>query len=198
MKITVDLDDVLGPYMPAFLNFYNERHETRHIVSDLVTYSLEKCLGVPESIIGPLVDEFAMTETYAKLPVTSGAYKILKKLKDEGHDLSVLTFRKNETRFVTEDWVSKNYAGIFSDVAYTNGKSTKGELAVRMGSRLHIDDSPKHTRSVAARGIDVLLYDAHWNQHVGFEDGIYRVNCFSELPGKVARVEDKLSQVYHI
>ena len=98
MKITVDLDDVLGPYMPAFLNFYNERHETRHIVSDLVTYSLEKCLGVPESIIGPLVDEFAMTETYAKLPVTSGAYKILKKLKDEGHDLSVLTFRKNETR----------------------------------------------------------------------------------------------------
>jgi uncharacterized HAD superfamily protein len=181
MNISVDLDDVLGNYMKGFLNFFNQKYGTRHLESDLTCYSLEKCLGVPETIIGPMVDQFALTTEYANLPVTNGAYSVLDTLKQQGHKLSVLTFRKYNTRIVTENWLDKNYASLFSDVVYTNGKSTKGELAIKIGSQLHIDDAPKHVRDVATRGIDVLLYDAYWNQHVGDEEGIYRVKSFAQI-----------------
>ena len=113
MNITVDLDDVLGHYMQGFLDFYNAEHGTRFLKKELTTYSLSLHLAEPESRIGPLVDKFALTPEYAGLPVMSGAYAALQRLKKEGHDLSVLTSRKKETRFVTEHWLDQNYAGIF-------------------------------------------------------------------------------------
>ncbi|MAG60912.1 hypothetical protein CL619_03950 [archaeon] len=180
--ITVDLDDVLGEYMQGFIDFYNTKHETRFLRSDLVRYDLAHYLGEKPSTIDRLVADYSQTEEYANMKVTSGAYQTLINLKDQGAKLTVLTSRFEGNANETSAWICANYPGIFSEIVYANGMNkSKGELAHKIGSNLHIDDAPKHLIDVRQYGIRGVVYSAPWNQDMQESNDLLRANNFSQV-----------------
>ena len=194
IHITCDLDDVLGDYMQGFLDFYNQLHDTRYLRSDLESYSLAKHLGEEEKRICDLVDRFAETYEYANLRVISGARETLKQLQDRGAILSVLTSRYASTHYATEEWITQNYPEIFNDIAYTNGKHCKGEMAEKMKSDLHIDDAAHNIYSVTSKGINSILYSAPWNKNVIIPNTCDRANTFKEVMKIMNHIEEKNSK----
>ncbi len=181
VHVTCDLDDVLGDYMQGFLNFYNAAEGTRFLRRDLTSYSLGEHLGRHEDRITEYVRNFSFTREYANLPVTSGAYQRLDALKQAGAKLTILTSRSKLGAEITEDWVSTNYSGIFDDIVCTNGKNSKGELARRLASDLHIDDAPKYITDVNRQGIPTIIYSAPWNQRMSQGPNSKRANNFCDV-----------------
>lgn len=186
--ITCDLDDVLGDYMQGFLDFYNARNGTRFLKSDLITYDLAGHLGEDPHTIDHLVDQFATTEEYANMRVTSGAYGALINIKDQGAKLTVLTSRFEKTAEETGAWICANYPGIFSDIVYANGMGhSKGDLARKLGSNLHIDDALKHLNDVRRQGIGAVAFSAPWNHNWQLGQGRYRASTFVDVEQIVPR-----------
>lgn len=195
--ITCDLDDVLGVYMPGFLNFYNNMKGTRFLLRDLTSYNLAKHLGESEERITEYVRDFSFTPEFADLPVTSGAYQVLKSLKNEGVKLTVLTSRSLLDQVISEEYIARNYAGIFSDVICTDGENRKGEIAAEIRSDLHIDDAPKFLADVLIHGIAAIIYDAPWNQDFDQEIHCRRANSFhaiEEIVQEISKVRPQKTQ----
>ena len=193
--ITCDLDDVLGAYMPSFLDFYNDMKGTRFLLSDLTSSSLAEHLGESEERISEYVRDFSFTPEFRDLPVTSGAYIALKALKDNGAKLTVLTSRKLLDQTISEEYIARNYAGIFNDLICTDGKNRKGEIAADIGSDLHIDDAPKYLADVLIHGVAAIVYSARWNQGFGESQECRRASSFHDVGEIVQEIANtKLKQ----
>ncbi|MFO0781900.1 MAG: hypothetical protein U0524_03360 [Candidatus Saccharimonadales bacterium] len=178
-KIAVDIDEVLFPFMPHFLEHHNSQNETNVIAEQFRTYNFATDLGVPL--------EEAVDHAYSFTGADHGHIRPIEDAKQgidklaEKYELSIVTARHPQFEANTLSWVNEHFPDVFSNITFIGFAAimekpkTKAEICHALGASTLIDDSLVHVSQCVDAGIDGILFgDYPWNQSAQLPDGIKR------------------------
>ena len=187
--IAVDLDEVLGEFVPQLLQYHNAHYGTSLRLSDFHSYQFMDVWGGTRDEAVAKVYHFFTTPYFLSMPPIPAAYDTL-------HDLShrftyhIVTARQHFIEPQTRTWIAQHYPHTFTSLLFGNhyGQSgaarTKAEMCQEIGASVLIDDSADHARSVSGVVDWVLLFD---------RDGTYmwnkgRKEYDEDMPANVKRI----------
>ena len=160
----MDLDEVLGEFVPSLLRFHNARYATRLQLSDFHSYLFNEVWGGSLDDAVLKVHEFFASQYFLNMPTIPEAAPVLR--RHAPHCAYVIvTARQLEIEQQTREWVERHYPRLFNGILFGNSfglrgaARTKAEMCAEIGARLLIDDSATHARAVAPTVDHVLLYD---------------------------------------
>lgn len=192
--IAVDLDEVLGYFIPQLCNFHNEKYGTNLSASNFRSYRFCEVWGGDDEQATDKVHEFFRSSHFRDLPVIPGAIHGTAKLRALGYELVVVTSRQLIIEEETRAWLRKNFApDTFSHIAFGNHwgrqgrKIRKVDLCRELGAQLLIDDSMGYVNEVADAGMRALLFDLGgeygWNKGngEGLKEGVRRVDSWDQV-----------------
>ena len=136
----------------------------------------------------------ANIEKFAKKlePIEDSSYYI-KKLKEDGHEIYIITGRDNgeytNPNEVTTQWLDK-YNIVYDRLIFTNAydKHAKTEICLENNIDLMIEDSTKISLDLIKNGIKVYTMNTRYNQK---EQTLDRVSKWEEIYGKIAKLNKK-------
>ncbi|KAH7655311.1 5'(3')-deoxyribonucleotidase protein [Dioscorea alata] len=163
--VAVDVDEVLGSFLPAVNKFIADRYSLNHSLEDYFVYEFYKIWNCSPTEADIRVHEFFET-SYFKMGIhpIPGAKSILQSLS-LFCNLYVVTSRQNAIKDQTLEWIEKHYPGLFQEVHFGNyfaldGQSRpKSEICRSLGAQVLIDDNPRFALECAEAGTKVLLFD---------------------------------------
>ncbi len=187
MKIGVDLDSVLANFCVSLHEYHNEAYATDYPLKAYNTHDLRQVWNVDEEEVVKRLFDFYDTEYLENIPLTPGAQKAVKSISDF-HTLYLITSRPDKFHHKTQNWIAKNFPGMFTDVLCTNQVSAKGsksktksEICLAVGAQIMIDDHLVFAYDCAEANIDVLLYDQPWNRKHKLPKKIKRMHSWKEI-----------------
>jgi phosphoserine phosphatase len=154
MIIAVDLDEVLGQFIPRLALFYNANASRFPFTipaslepAQFFSYRFSDVWGGDDRQSIAIVEAFFESALFkGGLPLVPGAVEGVKALKDAGHDLVIVTSRQLFLEEVTRRWVQANFpADTFSSVAFGNHwgrsgvKTSKSDLCRELNAELIIE-----------------------------------------------------------
>lgn len=169
--LAVDLDEVLGDFVPQLVLFHNERYGTSLRNEDFHTYHFANVWGGTNEESQEKVQLFFDSHYFADLPVVAGAQAALQKLR-ERFDLTVVTSRQHFIEAVTRRWLERHFPGTFNGgVFFGNHYGTSGvvkskpAMCAAIGAVALVDDSLTYARQCAHTLERVFLFGNYaWNQ----------------------------------
>ena len=139
MKIAIDIDEVLTPFLPTMMRWKRPRH-----IPKKFPYIYRDIYQISEDESQKLVHEFYESPEFINLePIkySQWAMSVLKKR----NKLYIVTGRQSIIRNQTEYWIDKWYPGIFTDViltnSYTSQEVLKADICRSLNIGLMIDDN---------------------------------------------------------
>ena len=187
MKIGFDLDDVVADFFPAFLRFYNQRHNQNYSLKDIISYWIwEVGIGKDKEEAIALVDEFHDSECYDDSPPVKGAREGLEELKQLHPVLYIVTSRPLRFREKTDRFIGNHFSEIPLTMCYSNdfhdgSGYSKADIGKNLGLDLFVEDCLKYGVALAKAGIPTLLLDRPWNQNGQPLGNITRVYNWEEI-----------------
>lgn len=168
--IGVDLDDVIVDFNTGLGEYHNNTYGTSYKREDIVSYELRHLWGCPHEEVIRRVYDFYYSSHHTNLLPIKGAVEALERLRSE-NTLVIITSRPESVKGLTLTWLDKHFPQVFEEIHFLGHyhgtearKETKGEVCKKIGVEVFIDDSLEHAASVSGQGIDVLLFNAPWNQ----------------------------------
>lgn len=190
MNIGIDIDDTICNTYETFLPYfkkYMEEELGREYYFDLNDksdyYKLGKRFGITEK------EDWNFWEKYFPLIVDevvpkNNAVDIIKKLKEEGHKIVLITARYRVEGFdvegTTKKWLEKN--NILFDKLIINSHN-KLEIAERENIDIFIDDSIRNCSMLLEGNIKTYMYTTEYNKFFENEklNRVYSWNEFYEM-----------------
>lgn len=188
-SVAIDIDDVLADLHPLLNVFYNRTHGTNFRVEDYRHYDLEKTWGGTKEEADAVIEAFFKSPDFLEISPILYSIEGVEYLGRKKRIFSV-TSRPESIQRETNDFIKRNYGNYLFRVFYTGqhnvaaSKINKLNTCVERGADILIEDCLETAISCAEGGIDVLLFDAPWNQLNG--NGNFR------LPGNLTRVKNWL------
>lgn len=186
MNIGIDIDDTLldtTKDMQEKIKIYDKSGDvTKHIEEIMSGFA-------PTENVRNFFKEYSIkiSET---LKVKDNAAEVIKKLKDEGHKIIVITARTDIQckgyEEMTKKYLEKN--NIYYDKIFFNSLD-KSKICLENNIDLMVDDSIKHCESVRKAGIETILFTSIVNQDK--ETDIKRVSNWIELEREINKLEKK-------
>jgi 5'(3')-deoxyribonucleotidase len=166
--VAVDLDEVLGGFLPSLTRWHNRTFETNFQLEDYQTYSYNDLWGGSiESTVAKVHDFFQAEDFLTGVEPIKYAFETLKQFID-CFDFVVVTSRQTIIRNETIAWLDEHFPGIFSNVLLGNHydmkspnpevntdskgnviKKSKPEMCQSINATLLIDDSVKYASQCA-------------------------------------------------
>ena len=186
MRIGVDLDDVLVPFIDPFISFWNSQYDTSFRRDDIHTYDLWKVCGVSQQKLIEQVYGFYDTSTFQNLSPYPMAQATVKKLYENRHDLSIVSARPQALSGHTRKWLAQYFPGNFSSVHLTetyplhnsSPPQKKIDIFKELAVACVIEDS---FPNAAEAGIRTLLYDQPWNKREHCPRHMKRVYSWEDI-----------------
>ena len=186
MKIGIDIDNVISNFNEELLKAYIE-HDKELRNTGIINKNAQ-------DIRNKMFDwtEQEETEFYnsniekiaINLKPIEGASKYIKKLKEEGHSIYIISGRDNDDYTdpykMTKNWLEKYdiiYDKLILTNAYKNDKHGKTEQCIKNNIDIMIDDSIHICQDCIDSNIHTLLMDTEYNRHVN----IPRVHNWKEI-----------------
>lgn len=186
MKIGVDLDEVLGEFLHALIQYHNYEYGTNLKKEQFKSYFFwETWGGTREEAIQKVYD-FHKTEFFTNIKPVLGAQKGIEFLS-KNHELVIITSRQYEIADETKEWVEKYFPEKFKDIFFTNNYSQNGptkskkEVCDSENVNLLIEDFFQYAQECASEERKVLLFDKPWNQQNYLQNGMKRVHSWKEV-----------------
>ena len=178
MNIGIDTDGVLTD-----LYGFNYEIGTKVIKQELINpsgYNLKEMYGVKKSweLFHGLKCFFEYSKNW---PPREKAPEMIRQLKNDGHRLNEITARKFVTmknplgwysKYLLKKWYDK-YEMKFDEIILCSEKNAPEEKlkgCIQTGCKVMIEDKPDVAELLAANGIQILLFDAPYNQLVKGEN----------------------------
>ncbi len=177
--IAVDIDDVLFPFVPEFVQFDNARFNGSLSEDDFFNYRFWEVLGIPLDEAVERVYDFNAAEHSHIEPL----YNVKDSLKalSKDYDLVVITARHPRFADVTDNWLNTHLEGIFSEVVHighalvVDEPQRKVDVCHKLKAFALIDDSLDHTSECVDEGIEGILFGNYpWNQSDKLPKGVSR------------------------
>jgi uncharacterized HAD superfamily protein len=178
--IAVDIDEVLFPMAPTFLEYHNSNHGTAFTVDQMTSYYVENLTGETVEEVIAKIKAYLKTEHYSLGQPIPGSLEAIKALR-EHYRLVLITARNDFYRGHTEDFIEKHFTGLFDELRYThtleNPETTvpKSVICKETGAIALIDDHLYNVRDAAQAGIRGILFGNYpWNAADELPDGVTR------------------------
>ena len=161
MKIGIDLDGVIFDSERIF-RVYAELYDVielhQNSIVDNREVKFQDRYNWPQSIIDDFLKKY-QTYSIEKSEFIPGAKDVIKMLKEEGHELIIITARgdkKKEHITITEDILKKNDMYIFDK--YIWGVENKSEICVNEKLDLMIEDSNRNCKAISDKKIKTIYF----------------------------------------
>lgn len=165
LKIGIDLDDTLFIVLSdEIVNAYNKKYHQILKLDDITRYD---CNGIPE-----LMAEYHNFEKRHELDmeIHTGWKDTLKKLKQQGHILYVITSRPPEVRKTTEKLLSRYFwEDFFEKIIFIkeSGEDNKYKVANEYNLDVVVDDEPHHIKSYYKHfSGKICIFEQSWNREI--------------------------------
>lgn len=176
MKIAVDIDDVVADSLEATRLWANRKAGVDlqphhyHVDEDYWSYynRIWASHGIPETINFEVFTQ-DLAAGLIDTPLVAGAAFAIKELNKQ-HDIVLITSRDPAQERATRQWLADNLGDdiplYFAKNPLVNaGAASKGELCVRLGVELLIDDNLSNCQSAVDHGIDAVVFGFYgWNE----------------------------------
>lgn len=188
--IGIDLDEVLGHFLPAFIEFHNNTYGTDLKPEQFHSYYFWEILGVTKENSIQKVYDFHKTPYFKNIKPIKGSKESLEILK-KNNKLFIITSRQNSIADETNRWVENNFPNIFSGIYFTNNFSeygdvkTKAEICDNLRIDVLIEDSFLFAAECLKPNRKILLFDYPWNKHLVLPEEIERVHSWEEVMEKL-------------
>lgn len=173
MNIGVDIDNVISKFDENLLQEYLKHDKTlrnRGIVNPNAKYVREGMFDWSEEEENNFyfgnIDEIA-----SRFEIVDGADKYIKALKDNGHNVYIISGRDNgeykNPHEMTINWLAKNnivYDELFLTDAFKHNE--KAEICKEKQIDIMIDDSLNVCKECSNIGVKALLFDSEYNRKV--------------------------------
>ena len=175
--IACDIDEVVFPYLSAWVQYYNRTHNTNIKISDFHSYNFSHVLrDHDEEYITTLIYDFHEASEFLEVKPIEGAVNAIMQLQQIG-DVHFVTSRQLAIGELTCRWM-KRYFGIdeekihignhfCKDTDDITAKRSKSDMCRSINAQVLIDDSVAYAQECAASGIHAILFDL---------DGLYGWN----------------------
>ncbi|TCC19929.1 hypothetical protein [Kribbella sindirgiensis] len=165
MKIGVDIDDVIYPFMDTAHKLCEEAGITNGRQVD--AWHMWESYGCTRKEFMAVMDAATLTgELYDALPIESAQWA-LKDLADAGHEIHLVTARGfgwnhgRLVRYLTERWV-KEWQIPHASLTFAQDKAP---VALKLGLEMFIDDRVKNYDELDVAGVNVWLLHAPHNEN---------------------------------
>lgn len=130
-------------------------------------------------------DVFAEDDDF-EMPKVKGSKKALKKLKEEGHHLHLITARDVWSKEYSLKWLDKYYPDIFDSITFIKEEAfpshSKWDVCKELWIDYMIDDSLAYVRDVSRVWIKSFLLERPWNKYEEVDDkNIKRVKKWKKI-----------------
>lgn len=191
MRIGIDIDNVIADFNNGLINAYLEHDKTLRnngIVNEKAQYirwgMFDWSKKEEEEFYYNNIEKIA-----ENLTVITGAKVYIDKLKEDGHQIILITGRDNgdysRPKEMTEKWLEKNniyYDKLVLTNAYAGGKFSKTDECIKYNIDVMIDDSRNVCKELNDVGIKVFIMDTRFNREI---TNIERVYNWEELYNKI-------------
>ncbi|KAL9657334.1 hypothetical protein ABK040_011553 [Willaertia magna] len=192
--IAVDIDEVLAPFVPLLIEFYNKNYlleDQKPLTLELFhNYHFRHVWGGTEERSTEIVNAFLDSDLFINQPIIDEkAVEVLQHLSKQ-YDLVIVTSRQHKIRDQTEKLLNTHFPNIFSEIRMGNHYGEEGHVASKpemckeLGAVLLIDDSLKYCQQCKDEGIPSILFGNYaWNysEEVIDEYWIKRINSWNEM-----------------
>lgn len=171
MRIGIDIDGVLTDY-ERFIADYGAKYCIEHKIPFAIEpehYEESKVFGWTEEQTTKFWNEYLVY--YASdYPAREFASEVIQKLKEEGHEIYIVTSRNEyglpdeyvgKMKTLVEEWLKKNKIA-YDRIIYTEGSKLK--YCVGNYIELMIEDCAKQIEEIGTQ-IPVLCFDSKYNQN---------------------------------
>lgn len=184
MKIGIDIDDTLLHSFEDFLDFYNEYHNTNFKKEDNTSdKKFHEFLGITKEELIKFYRIYDQQERSHYLEPIEGAKEVLEKLVSK-HEFILITARPNFLAEKTHKIVEKHYSDfkfrIIFNKSNPEGDPSKGEICVKEGIKIMIDDDIDNALDCVKNNVQVILLNKPWNR-AEEHTMIKRVNNWGEI-----------------
>ena len=172
--VVVDVDDVIGRFRQNFYRWINKTYDQKFDEKSHEYFISETINGKSGDA---LLQEFVDAGCLRDLDVCQNVLDGLKKMRDKGYWIHILTARpESELKCLNEtySWLS-SYVKEFDSVQFSSEKyiAISGLKAYAQGKILcAIDDSPKHAAEYSMHGVKCLVPKRSYNKGVWNNDNI--------------------------
>lgn len=188
MRIAIDIDDVLVVTLDWLLRCFNEDHGTHYTADDMQDYHFNWISEFSSEYILDYVIQ-TLRSNVSNLSPDEPAIATLKKWKERGHSLYILTSRSPQIYEETCQWLERWFgAGFFDDVLFykqLEGISCKSEACISYDIDLFIEDAPHYASLASQCGVWVFLMDRPWNRHIAESKHLLRVKDWEDIDEKM-------------
>lgn len=187
--ITFDCDEVLAELVKSMLHRHNntfmgiplERHE-------IADYYLENIPKIKEHNISfdaaKSIFDDAILDHHAINPVT-GMQDIVAALKQQWHQLYVITARGDDLTQATIDWIENHYPKMFNDIIlanhYNENHRCKWDICSYLWSQLMIEDTIHNAEKIIGKNIPVIMPEKPWNMHYASAELIHKATDHTQI-----------------
>lgn len=182
-KIGIDLDDTIWIFHEKFIEFYNNKFNTKFNVGDFNEYNLIKFLNINEEELHNLFLEFEKDD-YKILPEIENARDSIIKLSSY-YDIYFVTarpfFYDELIKFRLRDIFNLNFPVFYQYDENRNKIKEKVDFCIEEGISIMIDDALHNLIPMARVGIDCYLLDYPWNRVESLSEKIIRVKNWEEI-----------------
>lgn len=195
MRIGIDIDGVLTDY-ERFVADYGAKFCTEHNIPYSIKpehYDEGKVFGWTEEQTEAFWNEYLVYYA-SNYPTREFASEMIQKLKEEGHEIYIVTSRneyglpkeyQGKMKELVEAWLNKN-AICYDKIIYTEGSKLK--YCVGNYVELMIEDYSKQVKEIATQ-IPVLCFDSKYNQEAKGKN-ITRVYSWYDIYNKMRDFRD--------
>lgn len=189
MRIGIDIDDTICKTYPVFLDYFNQRNGTSLKFSDFKEFLPQNWIkGFEKSFVLDELTEF-FKEKISFFETIEHCVEIISKLKEEGHELLIITSRWKDYEQESLDWLDKHFGlNIFEEVLFTFmfEKDCKSIPCNQFNVDLMIEDCPYHAKSIKEKAkANVLMPRQPYNEIVENCDRIQHCDCWNEIYLKI-------------
>ena len=178
--IAIDIDEVIGAFLPAIIRWHNATFATPALtLASFHSYRFcEVWGGTNEEATEKVHDFFETPYFLEQLEPIEGAADVLRSFAGKRCIFKVVTSRQHAIRDATLGWLEQHFPGIFADVFFGNhwtrespdpdavakGKMTKKDMCARAGAIALVDDNASYAQQCSGALERVVLFgDYGWN-----------------------------------
>ena len=204
LNIGVDIDGVLGDFNAVYWLWHNKKFGTNiDPVTDCIDYDYSKILAAKgfdvylQTEVDRIYKFLSDSKHVLSIPVIPDAKQGVKQLSEIA-DLYVITSRFTDFKISTEEWVQKNFPGVFKDVISTGssyGVSKSSSTKAIIGEQLNLDwmieDAIYHAKEMLEINVQTILLEQPWNKNVKLEDSLlYKADSWKKVPKIISSKSD--------
>ena len=194
LPIYVDLDDVLCETARGFLGLLASRFDRRVAFEEIHDFDLAVSFDLSPEELERFFDLAHRAERLEALAPIAGAIETVRGWVAGGHEVAVVTGRPPSSAQASRRWLARHRVPhrelVFVD-KYGRPGGAAGVLPLdAVGPevyRLAVEDSLATARTLAARGLPVLLLDRPWNR--GACDGATRCADWRQVRDAAAALD---------